>query len=69
MLSKPRNSSANKLRNIYTSPAKAAGPGRPWQDMTLGEPPKYYMDVYEGGREKEKVWRAASNSLVSTMVA
>jgi hypothetical protein len=37
--------------------------------MTLGEPPKYYMDVYEGGREKEKVWRAASNSLVSTMVA
>jgi hypothetical protein len=27
----------------------------PWKDMTLGEPPKYYSDVYEGGREKEKV--------------
>lgn len=27
----------------------------PWKDMTLGEPPKYYSDVYDGGREKEKV--------------
>eukprot|EP00775_Hariotina_reticulata_P007028 gene7028-7242_t len=58
LLSKANDSSAKRLRNIYTSPAKAAGPGRPWQDMSLGEPPKYYMDVYEGGREKEKELRA-----------
>lgn len=27
----------------------------PWKDMSIGEAPKYYMDVYDGGREKEKV--------------
>lgn len=45
-------------RNFYTSAPKRGGFGRPLQDVMLGErlaPPKYYSDVYEGGREKEKV--------------
>lgn len=37
-------------------PLRAAGGfGQPWKDRCLGDPPKYYCDVYEGGREKEKV--------------
>jgi hypothetical protein len=31
------------------------GFGRPWKDRTLGKPPVYYPDVYDGGRLKEKV--------------
>jgi hypothetical protein len=46
---------ADKLRNIYTSAPKKGGFGRPWQATTLGEPPVYYSDVYDGGREKERV--------------
>ena len=53
--SNPPRRPADKLRNIYTTAPKKGGFGMPWKDMTLGEPPKYYSDVYEGGREKEKV--------------
>jgi hypothetical protein len=34
------------------------GFGRPWRDRTLGEPPVYHSDVYNGGRLKEKVGHA-----------
>ena len=53
--SNPPRRPADKLRNIYTTAPKKGGFGMPWKDMTLGEPPKYYSDIYEGGREKEKV--------------
>jgi hypothetical protein len=53
--SNPPRRPADKLRNIYTSAPKKGGFGMPWKDMTLGEPPKYYMDVYDGGRLVEKV--------------
>ncbi|KAF6264542.1 flagellar associated protein [Scenedesmus sp. NREL 46B-D3] len=49
---------ADKLRNIYTVAPKKGGYGMPWRDMSLGEPPKYYMDVYDGGRQREKEMRA-----------
>lgn len=42
-------------RNIYTSTPKKGGFGRPWKDNCLGDPPKYYSDVYEAGRALEKV--------------
>jgi hypothetical protein len=59
--SNPPRRPADKLRNIYTTAPKKGGFGMPWKDMTLGEPLKYYSDVYEGGREKEKVnmWTTA----------
>lgn len=53
--SNPAKQPADKLRNIYTTAPKTGGYGQPWKDMTLGEPPTYYADVYEGGREREKV--------------
>lgn len=53
--SNPPRRPADKLRNIYTSAPKKGGYGMPWRDMSLGEPPKYYMDVYDGGRERVKV--------------
>jgi hypothetical protein len=53
--SNPPRRPADKLRNTYTSAPKTGGYGMPWRDMSLGEPPKYYMDVYDGGREREKV--------------
>lgn len=55
-LSSPPKRPADRLRNIYTSAPKTGGYGMPWKDMSIGEPPKYYMDVYDGGREIEKVW-------------
>ncbi|WIA28521.1 hypothetical protein OEZ86_011064 [Tetradesmus obliquus] len=56
--SNPPRRPADKLRNIYTSAPKKGGYGMPWRDMSLGEPPKYYMDVYDGGRERVKDLRA-----------
>jgi len=41
------------------------GFGRPWQDRTLGEPPKYWTDVYDGGRLKEKEMAAQAKAAVS----
>lgn len=56
--SNPPRRPADKLRNIYTTAPKKGGFGMPWKDMTLREcPPKYYMDVYDGGRLVEKVSR------------
>lgn len=60
--SNPPRRPADKLRNIYTTAPKKGGFGQPWKDMTLGEPPKYYSDVYEGGREKERVSRLSTGS-------
>lgn len=60
--SNPPRRPADKLRNIYTTAPKKGGFGMPWKDMTLGEPPKYYSDVYEGGREKEKVGACMDSS-------
>lgn len=53
--SNPPRRPADKLRNIYTTAPKKGGFGMPWRDMTLGDPPKYYSDVYEGVRVREKV--------------
>eukprot|EP00882_Tetradesmus_deserticola_P030575 GHRQ01034402.1.p1 GENE.GHRQ01034402.1~~GHRQ01034402.1.p1 ORF type:complete len:153 (-),score=50.41 GHRQ01034402.1:18-476(-) len=58
---------ADKLRNMYTSAPKKGGYGMPWRDMSLGEPPKYYMDVYEGGREREKVRQRASTATAASV--
>lgn len=53
--SKPIIRTADKLKNIYATTPKKGGFGMPWKDRTLGAPPVYYMDGYEGGRQKEKV--------------
>lgn len=53
--SNPPKRAADRLKNIYTTAPKKGGYGQPWQSMTLGEPPKYYSDIYDGGREREKV--------------
>ncbi|GBF98846.1 hypothetical protein Rsub_11450 [Raphidocelis subcapitata] len=52
--SAPPRRPADKLKNIYTAGPKTGGFGRPWKDRSLGEPPAYYPDVYDGGRLKEK---------------
>lgn len=65
--SNPPRRPADKLRNIYTSAPKRGGYGMPWKDMTLGEPPKYYMDVYQGGKEREKV-TACRDALVQGLM-
>jgi hypothetical protein len=54
--SSPYRRPADSLKNIYTSYPKKGGFGQPWKDNCLGEVPKYYIDVYEGGRLKEKVF-------------
>jgi hypothetical protein len=53
--SAPPRRDADVKRNIYTSTPKKGGFGRPWKDNCLGDPPKYYSDVYEAGRALEKV--------------
>jgi hypothetical protein len=63
--SNPPRRPADKLRNIYTSAPKTGGYGMPWRDMSLGEPPKYYVDVYDGGREREKVRQQCFHSSCS----
>ncbi|KIZ04247.1 hypothetical protein MNEG_3714 [Monoraphidium neglectum] len=52
--SNPPRRAADKLKNMYTTGPKTGGFGRPWRDRTLGEPPVYHSDVYNGGRLKEK---------------
>ncbi|KAF8072579.1 hypothetical protein HT031_000239 [Scenedesmus sp. PABB004] len=53
---------ADGRRNIYTAGPKTGGPGRPWRDMTLGEPPTHYADGYEGGRARERELRVAEKA-------
>ncbi|KAI8477163.1 MAG: hypothetical protein J3K34DRAFT_398488 [Monoraphidium minutum] len=64
-LSSPPRRPADKLKNMYTAGPKTGGFGRPWRDRTLGVPPPYYPDVYDGGRLKEKEMAAKAKAVSS----
>eukprot|EP00877_Chromochloris_zofingiensis_P014976 jgi/Chrzof1/9732/Cz04g13230.t1 len=67
--SKPIIRTADKLKNIYATTPKKGGFGMPWKDRTLGAPPVYYMDGYEGGRQKEKEMRSQAKAISKPFVS